>query len=39
MTLSRLLNNMDKVNKYDYSVMLKEFKLEEKLEKEKKEKV
>jgi len=39
MTLSRLLNNMNKVNQYDYKEMLKEFKLEEKQEKKSKEKV
>ena len=36
---SKILNNMDRINKYDYSKMLEEFKSEEHLEKLRKEKV
>jgi len=39
MTLSRALDGLDKVNQYDYQVMLKEFKLEEILDKKSKDKV
>jgi len=39
MTLNRALDGLDKVNQYDYRVMLKEFKLEEILDKKSKDKV